>query len=100
MTTFPLNTIYTWYSNLVSNPKYRWWVIAGTLIYLISPLDIVPDFIPFIGEIDDAVVVTLLATEVVQVLKDRNAAVKQKQATQAAANVTAETVEVKAVEVV
>jgi hypothetical protein len=37
---------------------------------------------------------------VVQVLKDRNAAVKQKQATQAAANVTAETVEVKAVEVV
>jgi uncharacterized membrane protein YkvA (DUF1232 family) len=100
MTTFPLNTIYTWYSNLVSNPKYRWWVIAGTLMYLISPLDIIPDFIPFIGEIDDAVVVTLLATEVVQVLKDRNAAVKQKQTTQAAANVTAETVEVKAVEVV
>jgi uncharacterized membrane protein YkvA (DUF1232 family) len=100
MTTFPLNTIYTWYSNLVSNPKYRWWVIAGTLMYLISPLDIIPDFIPFIGEIDDAVVVTLLATEVVQVLKDRNAAVKQRQTTQAAANVTAETVEVKAVEVV
>jgi uncharacterized membrane protein YkvA (DUF1232 family) len=100
MTTFPLNTIYTWYSNLVSNPKYRWWVIAGTLMYLISPLDIIPDFIPFIGEIDDAVVVTLLATEVVQVLKDRNASVKQKQATQADANVTAETVEVKAVEVV
>jgi uncharacterized membrane protein YkvA (DUF1232 family) len=100
MTTFPLNTIYTWYSNLVSNPKYRWWVIAGTLMYLVSPIDIIPDFIPFIGEIDDAVVVTLLATEVVQVLKDRNAAVKQKQATQAAANVTAETVEVNAVEVV
>jgi uncharacterized membrane protein YkvA (DUF1232 family) len=100
MTTFPLNAIYTWYSNLVSNPKYRWWVIAGTLMYLVSPLDIIPDFIPFIGEIDDAVVVTLLATEVIQVFKDRNAAVKQKQTTQAAASATATTVDVKAVEVV
>jgi uncharacterized membrane protein YkvA (DUF1232 family) len=100
MTTFPLNAIYTWYSNLVSNPKYRWWVIAGTLMYLVSPLDIIPDFIPFIGEIDDAVVVTLLATEVMQVLKTRNATVKQSKANQAAANATTETVEVKAVEVV
>jgi uncharacterized membrane protein YkvA (DUF1232 family) len=67
---------------------------------LISPIDIIPDFIPFIGEIDDAVVVTLLATEVIQVFKDRNAAVKQKQTTQAAASATAATVDVKAVEVV
>jgi uncharacterized membrane protein YkvA (DUF1232 family) len=54
----------------LANPKYRWWVIAGTLVYLLSPFDIAPNFIPFIGQIDDAIVVTLLATELSQVLRD------------------------------
>ncbi|NJM47399.1 MAG: DUF1232 domain-containing protein [Alkalinema sp. RU_4_3] len=76
MSTFPLESLYNWYRNLVSNPKYRWWVIAGTLVYLLSPLDIAPDFIPFIGQIDDAIVVTLLATELAQVLRDWSGKVK------------------------
>jgi uncharacterized membrane protein YkvA (DUF1232 family) len=94
MTTFALESIYTWYRNLVANPKYRWWVIGGTLVYLLSPLDIAPDFIPFLGQIDDAVVITVLATELMQVLKDRNAAIKQKQTASAT---TAEPVTVEAV---
>jgi len=68
---FPLRSIYNWYRQLITNPKYRWWIIAGTLIYVLSPFDILPDFIPFIGEIDDAVLVTLVATEVSQLLLDR-----------------------------
>lgn len=76
--TFSLESIYNWYRNLISNPKYRWWVIGGTLVYLLSPIDILPDVIPFIGQIDDAVVVTLLATEIASLLKDRAAKVKQK----------------------
>jgi uncharacterized membrane protein YkvA (DUF1232 family) len=76
MSTFPLESLYNWYRNLVSNPKYRWWVIAGTLVYLLSPFDIAPDFIPFIGQIDDAIVVTLLVTELAQVLRDRSGKVK------------------------
>ena len=29
-------------------------IIAGVILYIISPLDIIPDFIPFIGQVDDA----------------------------------------------
>jgi uncharacterized membrane protein YkvA (DUF1232 family) len=96
MTTLPLESVYNWYRNLVENPKYRWWVIAGTLAYLFSPFDISPDFIPFIGQVDDAIVVTLLATELAQVAKNRSAAFKQRKATQ---EVSETPVDVEAVEV-
>jgi uncharacterized membrane protein YkvA (DUF1232 family) len=98
MTTFPLESVYNWYRSLVENPKYRGWVIAGTLFYLFSPFDIAPDFIPFIGQIDDAIVVTLLATELAQVLKTKSASFKQRKANQEVAE-TASPVDVEAVEV-
>ena len=31
--------------------------LVGTLLYIINPLDLIPDFIPFIGFIDDAAMV-------------------------------------------
>ncbi|QIR39059.1 DUF1232 domain-containing protein [Tolypothrix sp. PCC 7910] len=61
---FSLESVYTWYRNLLRNPKYRWWVILGTLVYIASPIDIAPDFIPIVGEIDDVLLLTLLVTEV------------------------------------
>ncbi|MBN3893756.1 MAG: YkvA family protein [Nostoc sp.] len=61
---FSIQSLYTWYRNLLRNPKYRWWVILGTLVYLVSPIDIVPDFIPVAGQIDDVFLLTLLVTEV------------------------------------
>lgn len=67
----PLRSLYNWYRQLIANPKYRWWIVAGTLVYVLSPIDVVPDFIPFLGELDDAVLVTLVATEVSQLLLDR-----------------------------
>jgi uncharacterized membrane protein YkvA (DUF1232 family) len=84
---FSVESVYGWYKNLVANPKYRWWVIGGSLLYVLSPIDIAPDFIPFIGQIDDAIVITLLATELAQVLKDRNATIKAKKAASAAQSV-------------
>jgi uncharacterized membrane protein YkvA (DUF1232 family) len=50
--------------NLIRKPKYRWWVIMGTIVYLVSPIDIAPDFIPVVGQIDDLVLLTLLVSEV------------------------------------
>lgn len=63
--------IYDWYRQTIRNPKYRWWIIAGTLIYIISPIDLLPDLIPFIGEVDDVLLFTLLLTEVSQWLIER-----------------------------
>ncbi|MBW4625393.1 MAG: DUF1232 domain-containing protein [Brasilonema octagenarum HA4186-MV1] len=60
----PIQSLYTWYRNVLRNPKYRWWVILGTLLYFVSPIDVVPDFLPIVGEIDDVFLMTLLVTEV------------------------------------
>ncbi len=58
--------IYNWYGSSLRNPKYRWWIILGTLIYLLSPLDISPDLVPFVGQVDDIIILTLMLSEVSQ----------------------------------
>lgn len=35
-------------------------IVAGALLYLLSPVDLVPDFIPGVGVIDDLAVLALL----------------------------------------
>jgi uncharacterized membrane protein YkvA (DUF1232 family) len=67
----PIQAVYDWYRTTLRNPKYRWWLIGGTFLYLLSPIDIAPDFIPVIGQIDDVLLMTLLVSEVSQVLIER-----------------------------
>ncbi|MBE9078509.1 DUF1232 domain-containing protein [Romeria aff. gracilis LEGE 07310] len=66
----PAKAFYDWYRNALRNPKYRWLIILGSLAYLVSPIDIAPDFIPIIGWIDDGVLATLLLTEVSSLVRD------------------------------
>lgn len=56
------------YRNLIRHPQHRWWVIAGTLLYLLGPVDIAPDMIPVLGWVDDGLVATLLVTELSQLM--------------------------------
>ena len=45
------------------HPQAPGWLKAGTLagaLYLAMPLDLIPDVIPFVGALDDIVVLTLL----------------------------------------
>ncbi len=63
-----LQSLYGWYSNLIRNPKYRWWVILGTLAYLISPFDVSPDWFPIAGQIDDIFLVSVMLSEVSQMI--------------------------------
>ena len=65
---FSLSSLYDWYRNAIRHPKYRWWVMLGTVIYLISPIDIAPDFIPVLGQIDDVMLAGLLFTELSQMV--------------------------------
>ena len=90
---------YDWYRNLIRNSKYRWAIIVGTLLYLISPIDILPDFIPLIGQIDDAVVVTLLVAELSGLLLDRVKTQKNKGVAADTTVASAETVDVNATSV-
>lgn len=44
------------------HPKSPAWLklgVVGLVLYLISPIDLIPDFIPFLGAVDDVLVVTL-----------------------------------------
>ena len=48
------------YTDLLQNPKYKWWIVALTLIYIFSPVDIIPDFILPFGIIDDGAILFLM----------------------------------------
>jgi uncharacterized membrane protein YkvA (DUF1232 family) len=41
-------------------PRSRKLLLAGLVAYLASPIDLVPDFIPVAGQLDDAIVVALV----------------------------------------
>lgn len=44
------------------HPQSPGWLKAGAalvVLYLLSPIDIVPDFIPFVGVVDDIILVPL-----------------------------------------
>ncbi|MCP9451917.1 MAG: YkvA family protein [Nitrospira sp.] len=41
-------------------------IVAGALLYLLSPVDLVPDFIPGVGVIDDLAVLALLLQSLAQ----------------------------------
>lgn len=71
MNNFSIQAVYNWYRNTIRNPKYRWWLVLGTVLYLVSPIDIAPDFIPVIGQLDDIMLLTLLVSEVSQLLIDK-----------------------------
>jgi uncharacterized membrane protein YkvA (DUF1232 family) len=96
----PVQSLYNWYRSTIRNPKYRWWLILGTALYVISPIDIAPDFIPIIGQIDDVVIVTLLVSEVSQLLIDRLKAKQDRSVVATADGVrAADTVDINAVEI-
>ena len=69
----PLQFLYDGYRRGLRHSKYRGWVVAGTFLWLLNPINA----IPVVGEIDDAVVLTILATEIVQVVMEKRNHQKQ-----------------------
>lgn len=83
------NILHNWYRKALKHTKYRWLVILGTLLYLVSPLDISPDTLPIIGWIDDGIIASLLISEVSQLVTE---AIKQRQLFNDTAKTEVETV--------
>lgn len=99
---FSIQSLYNWYRNLLRNPKYRWWVILATALYFVSPIDIAPDFLPIVGQLDDVFLLSLLVSEVSQMLIEGVKARKGNQDTKTpdaaeGSTTTANTVDVDAV---
>jgi uncharacterized membrane protein YkvA (DUF1232 family) len=94
------NAFTDWYRKMLRESKYRWLIIVGTLLYLISPIDLLPDVIPIVGQIDDVLILTLLVSEVSQILVERIKVAKGKNAEAVAEQTNAtESVDVNAVPV-
>jgi uncharacterized membrane protein YkvA (DUF1232 family) len=72
--------LYNWYRATIRNSKYRWVIVLGSLLYLVSPLDLATDVVPIIGWLDDGVIVTVLVTEVSQLLLEQRKERKSKSA--------------------
>lgn len=73
-----IESLRNWYRKAIRHSKYRWLVVFGSLLYLVSPFDISPDVFPIIGWLDDGIIATLLVTEVSQLLFERVSAPKKR----------------------
>ena len=40
-----------------ASPTWLKWAVAGLALYLVSPVDLLPDFIPLLGMVDDLVLI-------------------------------------------
>ncbi len=71
MKNFSVQSLYNWYRDAIRNPKYRPWVIVGSIAYLLSPFDISPDIFPIVGWLDDGIIAGLLVAEISQMMLER-----------------------------
>ncbi len=75
---FLARPLYNLYSSALRNSKYRWLIVGASLVYLLSPFDLVSDFIPVLGWVDDGIIATVLVAEVSELFQEKPRAKRQK----------------------
>ena len=52
-------------------PRPSKWLLGLAIGYLLSPIDLIPDFIPVLGQIDDLIIVSFLLTLALRVIPNQ-----------------------------
>jgi uncharacterized membrane protein YkvA (DUF1232 family) len=68
---FPVRFLLNGYRQLLTHPRYGIWVLLASFAYLISPIDLFPDLIPLLGQIDDVALIMLMVSAGTQWLSQR-----------------------------
>jgi uncharacterized membrane protein YkvA (DUF1232 family) len=66
-----IKTEIKYYQLLLGHPKtprIAKWLLGAALAYTLSPIDLIPDFIPLLGQLDDLVIVTSLVQMAIRVI--------------------------------
>ncbi|WP_008317969.1 YkvA family protein [Leptolyngbya sp. PCC 6406] len=86
------------YRRLLTHPRFGGWVLLASFAYLISPIDLSPDLVPILGQIDDVALIFVMVSAFTQWATQRMAPSPEAEGSQP--NTTApegQTVDVKAV---
>ncbi len=59
----PLIGFYRWYRDTLRHSPYRWLLLLGSLVYLLSPIDFAPDAFPLFGWIDEGILMAIFNRE-------------------------------------
>ncbi len=49
-------------------PRLARWILAGAAAYALSPIDLIPDFIPVVGHLDDVLVLPLMVWIAIRII--------------------------------